>query len=321
MNQETRAPVCPATRFADTAGSLSERLYAQMWLIRRFEEQLLELFEQGELFGTTHCYIGQEANAAGLLPHLRQGDVVFSNHRCHGHFIAWCDRPELLLAEIMGRAGGVVGGRGGSQHVCHEGFYSNGIQGGIVPGATGMALAEKHKGTGAIATVFMGDGTLGQGVVYESMNMASLWGAPVLFVVEDNRWSQSTAQRFNLAGDIQARAAAFGIETSLLDTTDVEEVYAHCEGLVQSVRQQQRPQLAVLRTYRLCHHSKSDDARPKDEVEARRAFDPIPLQRARITEEAAQQIELQVERRLEESLAWARAQPFPQPPARREVFR
>jgi TPP-dependent pyruvate/acetoin dehydrogenase alpha subunit len=306
-------PPCPRTRLQHTPGSLSERLYAQMLLIRRFEELLLQLFEQGELFGTTHCYIGQEANAVGLIPHLERGDVIFSNHRCHGHFIAWSDRPELLLAEIMGRAAGVVGGRGGSQHVCYQGFYSNGVQGGIVPGAVGMAMAEKHKKTNKIATVFIGDGTLGEGLVYECLNMASLWGAPVLFVVEDNHWAQSTPRHRQLAGDILARGRAFGIDASQIDSTDVEAIHAHTRDLVAQVRARQRPHFAVLHTYRLCHHSKSDDARPEDEIAARRLLDPIPLQRARIDAQAAANIEESVEERLQQILAWAREQPFPDP--------
>lgn len=304
---------CPATRFREAQGSLSEKLYRQIVLIRRFEERLLELFDTGDLFGTTHCYIGQEANAVGILNHLRRGDVVFSNHRCHGHFLTFSDRPDLLMAELMGRDGGLVSGRGGSQHICWGNFYSNGVQGGIVPNAVGMALAEKIKRTGAIATVFLGDGTLGEGVVYEALNMASLWSAPVLFVVEDNRWAQSTPVEKELAGDMVARGRAFGIDAGEIASTDAEELYRHFAPIVAKVRAEQRPHFEVIHTYRLCHHSKSDDSRPHDEVERHRAEEPLPKMRRRLPPEIAEAIDLDARRRVEDAERAARALPFPNP--------
>ncbi|PIZ26491.1 MAG: pyruvate dehydrogenase, partial [Chloroflexi bacterium CG_4_10_14_0_8_um_filter_57_5] len=136
-------------------------LFRTMLLIRRFEERLLAEFSTGKLVGTTHAYIGQEANAAGIFSVTDPGDVVFSNHRCHGHFLAYgASSPEgsdpyRLAAELMGKATGLVGGRGGSQHIHWRNFYSNGIQGGILPVATGMALAEKVNKTGKIALTFL----------------------------------------------------------------------------------------------------------------------------------------------------------------------
>jgi TPP-dependent pyruvate/acetoin dehydrogenase alpha subunit len=292
--------------------SLREHLYTQMVLIRRFEERVLELFADGELFGTTHCYIGQEANAVAVINHLEPRDVIFSSHRCHGHFLARTGRAELLLAELMGRATGLVGGRGGSQHICYENFYSNGIQGGIVPTATGMAIAEKWLATGAIAVVFLGDGTLGEGLVYEAFNIASLWGAPILFVVENNRWSQSTPVEKQLAGDMVARGRAFGIESGEIDSTDAEELYRHFDPIIQKVRREQRPHLAVIHTYRLCHHSKSDDMRPEEEIEAYRQDEPLPKMRARLAAGVAERIEEKTTLRIEQAIAWARLQPFPQ---------
>ena len=132
-----------------------------MLLIRRFEERLLAEFSTGKLVGTTHTYIGQEADAACIFSVTNAEDVVFSNHRCHGHFLAYGGDPYRLVAELMGKATGLVGGRGGSQHIQWRNFYSNGIQGGIVPVATGMALAEKAQRTGNIVLVFVGYGTLG----------------------------------------------------------------------------------------------------------------------------------------------------------------
>jgi TPP-dependent pyruvate/acetoin dehydrogenase alpha subunit len=291
--------------------SIRERLYAQMVLIRRFEERILELFAAGELFGTTHCYIGQEANAVGIIDHLAQRDIIFSSHRCHGHFLARTGKADLLMAELMGRATGLVGGRGGSQHICYENFYSNGVQGGIVPTATGMALAEKMLGTGAIATVFMGDGTLGEGLVYEAFNLASLWSAPILFVVEDNGWSQSTPVEKQLAGSMLARGRAFGIESGEIESTDAEELYHHFGPIVSKVRQEQRPHIEVVHTYRLCHHSKSDDMRPVEEIERHRQNEPLPKLRARLNQEVAARLDEEARAKVEQAVTWARQQPFP----------
>ena len=148
-------------------------LYSALYRIRRFEETVLESFPKGVFFGTTHTYLGQEANAVGVIQPLEPNDIVFSNHRCHGHFLAYGGSMQALFAELMGKATGVCGGRGGSQHLHWRNFYSNGVQGGIAPVAAGMALAEKLKGSGAVTVAFLGDGTLGQGVVYETLNMVA----------------------------------------------------------------------------------------------------------------------------------------------------
>src|SRR4051794_29312521 len=217
-------------------GALGEpreaRLYRRMRFIRRFEETLLALFEAGLLNGTTHACIGQEADAVGLVEHLREGDHLFSNHRCHGHFLAWTGDAFGLLAEIMGKPAGVCAGRGGSQHVCAPGFKSNGIQGGIVPAAAGLALAERLRGTDGLSVVFLGDGTLGEGAVYETLNLAALWQLPLLFVLEDNGWAQSTPQPASLAGDLVARFSAFGLPVADVDSTDVREISAAAAAAV-----------------------------------------------------------------------------------------
>jgi len=247
-------------------------------VIRRVEETLLELFSAGKLVGTTHTCIGQEADAVGVVAALDpEGDIVFSNHRCHGHYLAFTGDVEGLLAEVMGRSTGACGGKGGSQHLCRGNFYSNGVLGSTVPVATGMALAEKRKGTGAVVVVFMGDGTLGEGVVYESLNMASLWGLPIVFVVENNFYAQSTPSRLGVAGSIPERARAFGIETDALATTDVEEVRRAAISAVDAVRSSGEPYFLVLDTYRFSPHSKGDDFRDPTEIEQRKAVDPLAV--------------------------------------------
>ena len=187
--------------------------YAKAVLIRQVEQTLLDLFAKGELFGTVHTCIGQEWTGVAVAAHLRRGDVVFSNHRCHGHYLALTDDVEGLVAEIMGRQTGVCGGRGGSQHLCAEGFFSNGVQGGMTPVAAGMALALKHLNQDHIVVAFIGDGTLGEGTLYESLNIISKWHLPVLIVLENNLYAQSTFQPQTLAGEILARPTAFGIHS------------------------------------------------------------------------------------------------------------
>jgi TPP-dependent pyruvate/acetoin dehydrogenase alpha subunit len=231
-----------------------------MLLVRRTEEKLLELFAQGKLSGTTHTSIGQESCSVGVVSALdRQKDIIFSNHRCHGHFIVYAGTPEPLLAEVMGKCTGMCCGIGGSQHVHYRSFYSNGIQGGITPAATGMALAEKLKRTGAVTACFIGDGTLGQGVVYESFNIAALWSLPILFVIEANCFAQSTPTCFGHAGDPAAKPRAFGIETVDIAVEGPAQVFEAASELISKVRSETRPACLVLHTYRLGPHSKGDD--------------------------------------------------------------
>jgi acetoin:2,6-dichlorophenolindophenol oxidoreductase subunit alpha len=285
-------------------------LYERMFLIRRFEETLLDLFSQGKLVGTTHTYIGQEANGVGIIDHLEPAvDTIFSNHRCHGHYLAFTDDAFGLLSEVMGKATGTCGGKGGSQHLCKGNFYSNGVLGSIVPVATGIALAEKKKGTGAVSTVFLGDGTLGEGVTYESLNIASLWKLPVFFVVENNHYAQSTPVELELAGSITARAAAFGIETAELETTDVEEIHAAARFAVSRIRETGEPFFLVLDTYRFSPHSKGDDNRDPAEIEARRERDPLTVAGARLDPSEREAIETRAEARIAETVEAAEAAP------------
>lgn len=245
------------------------------FLIRETEQALLELFSQGKLYGTVHTCIGQEFTGVAVAKALRQGDFIVSNHRGHGHYIAWTDDVEGLIAEIMGREAGVCGGRGGSQHLCKDGFYSNGIQGGIVPLATGMALAEKHKATNAVGCVFIGDGTLGEGAVYESLNIASKLQTPLLVLIENNRYSQSTSQHETLSGTFEGRADAFGIRHSRWSTWDWEQLLDGVQAAVDRIRDGLGPEICIVDTYRLMAHSKGDDDRNPVEVQEYKDRDPL----------------------------------------------
>ncbi len=288
-----------------------EHAYDRMALIRAVEERLLELFSEGKLFGTTHTCIGQETCAYAVIDALdRARDLIFSNHRCHGHYIMYSDDAEGLLAEIMGRATGVCGGRGGSQHLCARGFFSNGVQGGIVPVAAGMALAEKMKGSGAVTVVFLGDGTLGEGAVYEALNLASLWELPVLFVLEHNQWAQSTPTATTIAGDVLARAAAFGIATDRRPAREPVALKAHMADVVERVRRSGRPFFQVLDTFRLAAHSKGDDDRSPELIAKARREDPLAHLRTALDEERATAIDAAVQARVARAVAAAEAAPF-----------
>jgi TPP-dependent pyruvate/acetoin dehydrogenase alpha subunit len=314
MNGQEQTQAAPARPDAD-----GRSLYAGMKLIRRFEETLLELFAAGKLHGTTHTCIGQEADAVGVISCLEpERDVVVSNHRCHGHYLAFTDDVDGLLREVMGRVGGVCGGKGGSQHLFAGNFYSNGVLGSTVPVAAGIALAEREKRSGAVSTVFVGDGTLGQGVVYESLNIASLWELPLLVVVEHNGYAQSTPSRLQLAGDVESRAAAFGVATSRHDTTDVLEVRAAAREAVDHVRATGRPYFLVLDTYRFSPHSKGDDHRDPDEIAERRLRDPLTVAAGLVDDAERDEITETVEQRLAEAVEQALAAPTaaPEPAAR-----
>jgi TPP-dependent pyruvate/acetoin dehydrogenase alpha subunit len=286
----------------------AERLYRRMLFIRRFEQSLLELFDTGVLNGTTHACIGQEADAVAVVDHLREGDHIFSNHRCHGHFLAWTGDAFGLMTEIMGKPAGVCHGIGGSQHLCAPGFKSNGIQGGIVPTAAGIALANRLDGRpNALSVVFIGDGTLGEGAVYESLNVAKLWQLPLLVVLEDNGWSQSTPASANFAGDMRGRFEAFGLPTWEIDTTDVEALDATAAEAIAHARESEGPAALIIHTYRLCHHSKNDDNRPEAEVAARWALDPVALHGERLAPAARAAIDSDVEAALTDVIEQALA--------------
>jgi TPP-dependent pyruvate/acetoin dehydrogenase alpha subunit len=292
----------------------STSLYKSLYRIRRFEETVIEKFPSGVFYGTTHTYLGQEANAVGVLSSLQECDVVFSNHRGHGHFLAYGGELRPLFAELMGRATGVCGGRGGSQHLHWRNFYSNGIQGGILPVATGMALAEKYKKTGAVTAAFLGDGTLGEGVLYEALNLASLWGAPILFVLENNRIAQTTPIHLAVAGSIAARFAAFSIPTCELDSSDVQEILPAAEELLSQVHTKSAPRALILHTCRFGPHSKGDDTRdPQEIARMRRDRDPITIQGSRLAPEERQAVEDEVEAEVAGAYAQALEDPLPDP--------
>jgi TPP-dependent pyruvate/acetoin dehydrogenase alpha subunit len=267
-----------------------------MLRIRRFEETILEQFKRGVFAGTTHTSLGQEANAVGVISQMLPENVIVTNHRCHGHFLAYGGDMRSLFAELMGRSTGICAGRGGSQHIHWRNLYSNGVQGGIVPIAAGMALAEKRKGKDTSVTVFIGDGTFGQGVIYEAFNMSSLWQLPLLIVVENNHIAQTTPEESAIAGDLAGRFEAFKIPAVELDTSDVVEIAGEASQLYAEVHEEKSPRALILNTVRFGPHSKGDDTRSEEEIEALRSQrDPLKISEARLPAHAVRQITQEVE--------------------------
>jgi TPP-dependent pyruvate/acetoin dehydrogenase alpha subunit len=278
-----------------------------MYLVRIVEQQLLDLYSQGMLFGTVHTSIGQEACDVGIINALDiSKDIIFSNHRAHGQFLAYCGDVPGLISEIMGKRTGVCGGIGGSQHLHKFNLYTNGIQGGIVPNAVGAALAEKMNRTGAVTVVFLGDGTMGQGTVYESFNSASLWSLPVLFVLEDNGIAQSTPKTLEHAGSLSSRASSFEIDWAEVLADDVFRVYSAASQAVDFVRFQQRPFFLSLITQRLGPHSKGDDTRSVEEIRRIRENDPLIRLAGQIPERIRVEIEQTTSAQVEEAVRQAK---------------
>lgn len=252
-----------------------EPLYAFGNLLRQSEQLLLDLFGKGLLSGTTHTCIGQELCQMAVVRALdHPDDAVLSNHRNHGHFLTYSGQFLGLVAEIMGREAGVCGGRGGSQHLIYRHFHSNGIQGGMTAIGAGLAKARALAGSPAIVAVVVGDGTFGEGLLYESMNLAAAWSVPVLYVVEANGIAQTTPTCETVPGDMAARGAAFGLTTWRVGDDD-PALWETAEAAVRSVRTTRNPGLLVIDTGRLGPHSKGDDLRSADEMARIRERDPL----------------------------------------------
>lgn len=248
---------------------------------------MLELFQSGKLNGTTHTCLGQEYIPVAVMPLLRDDDFVFSNHRGHGHYLARFRDPAGLLAEITGREGAVNRGVGGSQHIKRGRYLSTGVQGESLPVAVGAALQLKREGCGAIAAPFIGDGTWGEGAVYEALNMAALWQVPLVVFVENNGIAQSTPRDLNLAGTIEARVRAFGVEYVRCTGHDVAMLRRELGPAIERTRRECTPLVVEFETRRLASHSKGDDTRDAAAIEALRAASWLADAEAQYPEELA----------------------------------
>jgi pyruvate dehydrogenase E1 component alpha subunit len=259
--------------------------YERMVTIRRFEEQLSELFSTGAIGGTSHFCIGQEACAVGAIAALEADDMVTSNHRGHGHFLAKGGDPRRMFAELLGKADGYAGGRGGSQHMADFsiGFLgSNGITAGMIPIATGAALTQKRHDTGRVVLCFFGDGACGQGAFHEAVNMGAIWELPVVYFLENNLYAMSTPTSEVFAiDDLSQRAASYGIPGGSVDGNDYFAVREATGEAVDRARNGGGPTLIEARTYRQCGHSKSDRCEYRADAEECewRQRDPLDVMR------------------------------------------
>ena len=284
------------------------RRLRQALTIRQVERRLLALFAEGRIDGTVHTCLGQEWTGVALAEVLRSGDFILSNHRCHGHFLAWTDDVEGLIAEVTGRRTGVCGGRGGSQHLAAPGFLSNGIIGGMAPVAAGLALAAKRRAAGNVVALFLGDGAMAQGVVFEALNAAAVFRVPLLVICEVNGIAQSTVVAEVQAGTPADRARAFGIDTFEVDGRNLDALFGAAARAVELVRRHEGPALLAVSTTRLGPHSKGDDTRPADEIERLRRADPLTMILAEAEAETLALIAA-VDARIERAVAAALAAP------------
>ncbi|HXT68217.1 MAG TPA: thiamine pyrophosphate-dependent enzyme [Vicinamibacterales bacterium] len=285
-DQTTGRPLIPA----DGVG-----LYRFGALIRGCEQLLLDLFRRDQVSGTVHTCLGQELCQMSVVRALCDPeDAVFSNHRGHGHFLSYTGDFAGLVAEIMGRSTGVCQGRGGSQHLGGKHFQSGGVLGGLTAIAVGKAMDRKWRGKSSLTVAFIGDGTLGEGLLYESLNLASIWAAPVLFVVEDNGMSQSTKTAAMIGGgSLAARLAAFGLPIWEFDDA-AETCLADVERAVAAVRASGGAGGFIIKTARLGPHSKGDDTRDAAELAALKARDPLARLRDRLPESDCTRVDAEV---------------------------
>jgi acetoin:2,6-dichlorophenolindophenol oxidoreductase subunit alpha len=302
-------------------------MYRMMQEARLFEKRAQDLFLEGLIKGTSHLALGQEAVAAGFAAALRPDDLVYCTYRGHVHTLLRGAPLGALMAELMGRANGICGGKGGSMHltdVAHGAMGSYAIVGAHMPIAAGAAWAAQERETGQVVVCFFGDGTTNIGAFHEALNLAVVWRLPVVYVCENNLYMEYTA-----IGDVTAvanpaadRASAYGLEPVVVDGNDVDVVYETATRLVERAREGGGPALVEAKTYRHGGHSRADPAkyRPDDEVEAWLARDPIPAHRDRllasgVEPEVIDRDEREAHALVDRATEEAKAGPYPEPEA------
>src|SRR3984893_10608868 len=246
---------------ADIGIDLLPRMYRQMVRIREFEQRANDLYLRALMPGLTHLYEGEEAVAVGICEALQPDDYITSTHRGHGHCLAKSAYPDLMFAELLGKEAGYCRGKGGSMHIADPAtgnLGANAIVGGSVGIATGAALSAKTLKSGQVAVCFFGEGALGQGVLYECMNLAQLWKLPVIYVCENNMYTEYTHFSETTAGDIPARASAFGVRAETVDGQDVRAVHAVATDLADRARRGEGPAFLLCNTNRYRGHHVGD---------------------------------------------------------------
>lgn len=303
---------------------LLTHMYSTMQKIRSFEERVGELYLQGHIWGAVHLYTGQEAIAVGVCSALQPNDYITSTHRGHGHCIAKGGDLRLMMAEIFGRATGYCKGKGGSMHIADidAGILgANAIVGDGIAIAVGAAMASRLLGTDRVSVAFFGDGATGTGIFHESVNMAAVFGLPVVLVCENNQFAVSTS--FNYASpvsNVADRGAAYGIPAYTIDGNDVLEVYQFAREAIARARKSEGPTLIEALTYRWEGHYKGDPElyRSSEEVaEWREKRDPLKrfatylIEQGHLSREQVNAIDQEIQREVNEAVEYAEDSPLP----------
>lgn len=310
------------------SGALIEKwlqMYRSMQKIRLFEEQVNELYTRALMPGLAHLYVGEEAVAVGICEALRADDYITSTHRGHGHCVAKGASPDRMFAELLGKKNGYCKGKGGSMHIADPqtgNLGANAIVAGSAGIATGAAFSAKHLRTGRVSVCFFGEGALGQGVVYEVMNLAALWKLPVIYVCENNLYTEYTHYLETTAGDILQRGTAFGVHAEKVDGQDVRAVFEVASKLIERARRGEGPAFLLCNTYRYTGHHVGDINREyyrskQEEQEWKTKRDPIALLgdwliAQKLTDAAAlRQIESEVRAEMLAAVEFAVSAPYP----------
>jgi pyruvate dehydrogenase E1 component alpha subunit len=326
LNRTADAPAAPnRPRVYDRLSNAAVReALRKMHLIRRFEESAEDAYVRGQSYGTMHLSIGQEATAVGVCAPLADSDYVTSTHRGHGHCIAKGAEVKRMFAEFLGKETGYCRGRGGSMHIADPSrgnLGANGIVGGGIPIAVGAALSAKMRKTGAVAVSFFGDGANNEGAFHESLNIASVWKLPVIFVCENNQYGMSTSiERSTAVKDVAQRAVSYAMPGVVVDGNNFAEVAETTFQAVERARRGDGPTLIESKTYRTRGHSRSDRNRyrTKEEIEAWKARDPILRFEAEIealglvSRADIEAVRATVEAEIAEGIQFAEASPLPQ---------
>ncbi|MEH6496249.1 MAG: pyruvate dehydrogenase (acetyl-transferring) E1 component subunit alpha [Pseudomonas marincola] len=303
-----------------------KKYYRDMLLIRRFEEKAGQIYGMGLIGGFCHLYIGQEAVVVGMQSTISATDAVITSYRDHGHMLACGMEAKGVMAELTGREGGYSKGKGGSMHMFskEKNFYGgHGIVGACVPLGTGLAFSQKYKNTGDVTLCYMGDGTVNQGQVYESFNMAELWSLPVVYVIENNEYAMGTSvKRASAQTELYRRGESFNVPGEQVDGMDVFAVAEAGRKAVEWAKSGKGPYILEMKTYRYRGHSMSDPAkyRSKEEVNKKRAeSDPIERVREKLlnekvyTEDELKEIDRDVKAIVAEAVQFAQDSPEPHP--------
>jgi TPP-dependent pyruvate/acetoin dehydrogenase alpha subunit len=301
-------------------------MYEQMVKIREFEEKVNELYTRALMPGLAHLYIGQEAVAVGVCEALRRDDYITSTHRGHGHCLAKGASVDRMFAELLGKDAGYCHGKGGSMHIADQdtgNLGANAIVGGSAGIATGAAFAAKYSGSDRVAVCFFGEGALGQGLLYEEMNLAQLWKLPVIYVCENNLYNEYTHYTETTAGDLAARAQAFGIHTETVDGQDVRAVNTATTRLAERARRGEGPAFLLCETYRYRGHHVGDINRAyyrskAEEEEWSTQRDPLKtlsdslLSQKQTDQAVLDQIQADVKIEIEAGMQFAIGSPYPE---------